>query len=177
MECRTFIAVARCRYRFAFACLHLGFSVGEERLWQGERAHGCGRMHSRTPVGLVGIIVYGNWDSLELERRRDSKVQQTQGHQIAILQWDHHCVPLLCHCGSLVWSGQAVYVFEEVKTKVQPPPDDGLSLLGELGSLFSSVFHRKQKVAELSEATKELEENLIMNGKSLLAVPRQSQAH
>lgn len=44
-------------------------------------------------------------------------------------------------------------------------------------ALFSSVFHRKQKVVELREVTKELEEKLIMNGKSLLAVPRQSQSH
>lgn len=43
-------------------------------------------------------------------------------------------------------------------------------------ALFSFVFHRKQKVVELSEAAKEVEENLIMNGKSLLAVPRQSQS-
>lgn len=44
-----------------------------------------------------------------------------------------------------------------------------------LAALFSSVFRRKQKVVELSEAAKEVEQKLVMKGNSLLAVPRQSQ--
>lgn len=139
MECLTFIAASRCSYRFASLVYIWGSPWGRR---DSDR--------EKVPVAVEGSTPGGLQVSWEhLWKAGFSRVRKEEGSS-SLLLWLPGVKSSGCSCPCRF----SLYIkMDEVSWD-------------NSGALFSSIFNRKQKVIELREETDDLEEELMLNGKS-----------
>lgn len=139
MECRTFIAASRCSYRFASLVYMWGSPWGRRD---------SGR--EKVPVAVEGStpgVLQLSWE--HLWKAGFSGVRKEEGSS-SLLLWLPGVQSSGCSCPCRFG----------LHIKMDQVSRDSS------GALFSSIFNQKQKVIEFREKTKELEEDLMLNGKS-----------
>lgn len=136
MECRTFIAAARCSYRFASLVYIWGSRWGRR-----------GSDGEKVPVAVEGStpgVLQVSWEHLW---KAGFPGVRKEGGSFSLLLWLPGVKSSGCSC-------PCRFSLHIKMDKV---------FWDSSGALFSSIFNRKQKVIELGEETKELEEALMLN--------------